>query len=436
MKGIFPIIIYIVFTTIFFSCRNEIFIPGSIREEPVSPEKLWSIFVYMNGDNDLESQALKDLNEMEAALSQSDQNIEIIVLIDRSSLYDSADGDWSGTRLYRVRGDSGGLNYNIISERLSCSDLGITADSDGELNLGTSSVLSTFLSFSMENYKSDQNMLIIWGHGSGWRGPGGYSSSGYKGVSFDDGDSDFLYTSELGDALEGQSIDILSFDTCSSMLIEVAYVVRHSAGFMVGSEDVVSAEGWDYESIISSLSESDGTVASANSALIAAFQEDYHSSSGATLSVLDLSKVENIVTELNNFVSRRELEAASSADSNIYYTDLKTQIMDDVEDFYTTPGDLNIDIAHLAQIIEGDGSDLKAAVEDAVSFSFNSTAGNPNAKGLALHFVPLQESGMLAVHDDAYFIDRISGYQLDFVGNSLWCPNESLGSGLLWNLFY
>jgi len=146
MKKIFLFLVFVIILSGFISCKNDVFIPAVEEEEPeVEPEKIWSIFVYMNGDNDLESQALKDLNEMEAALSAGAENIEIIALMDRSSLYDSGDGNWSGTRLYRVRADSGGINYNIVSDRLVCSDLGLSVESDTELNLGSSSVLSTFL---------------------------------------------------------------------------------------------------------------------------------------------------------------------------------------------------------------------------------------------------------------------------------------------------
>lgn len=417
------------------SCTEPTLLPGGSSR---MPERKWTLLVYMNADNDLEAQGLRDLNEMEAAATEG---VEILALLDRTAGYDSGDGDWTGTRLYRVKADPGGINYSLVSERLACPGLGLAASGDdSELNLGAPGVLSAFIDFGKENYPAHRTMVILWGHGAGWRspseGPPAERESSYKASSFDDSDADFLYTVELKQGLDGRMVDILAFDTCSSMLLEVAYEVRACASYMAGSEDVISSEGWNYQKMIAGLSGSDGSVLEAGRVLRDSFAEGYQSAAGATFSFLDLSKVAGIVTAIDSFVEDREAEAEVSGDAAGYYSTLKTSIFDDVEDFYTTPGDLNIDVAHLGEIVEGPASPLKAAVEEAVVYSFCSSSGNPNAKGLAVHFVPLGDTGFVLSHNDAYFKDKVAGYSLAFVADSKWCPDATNASGFLWKLFY
>ena len=142
------------------------------------------ILVYMNADNDLEYQGLFDLNEMEAAASLD--NIEVLILIDRNKGYDNSMGNWSGTRLYRLKRDRAGQNYDIVSERLACPELGLEAFGDyDELNLGTSGVLSSFINYGRTEYPAENTILVLWGHGTGWRDrradSGGGRSGGLQG---------------------------------------------------------------------------------------------------------------------------------------------------------------------------------------------------------------------------------------------------------------
>ena len=424
----------IVLVSLLFSCGSGISLPSGL---PVLQETVWCCLIYMNGDNDLEAQALRDLNEMEAV--GPPPGMEVLILIDRASGFDAGDGDWTGTRLYRLRKDPGGMNYTAVSERLGSSYLGLTKEGlDRELNLGAPGVLTGFLSWAEENYPARYRVLVLWGHGTGWRtvnadSGGPLSATNFRAVSFDDGDHDFLYTAELGAALEGADLDLIGFDTCNAMLLEVAYELRGTGSLMAGSEGLVSAEGWDYGEL---LSRAAGTMIPVEVAelLSRTFAMRYSTTGGAVFSVVDLTKIEEVMNQLNDFVQRR-IDAEEEAGPG-YYADLKEHIFAEVEDFYTTPGDLNIDLLMLALTLEGDDSPLVKAVESAVLFNFAAPRGNPDARGLAIHFVPLEETGRAGLHDDAYFRDKSTGYSLDFVEASLWCPNQAEETGLLWHLFY
>ena len=75
---------------------------------------LWTILAYVDGDNNLEDAAIADINEMEAAASNA--NVRIAVLLDRISGNDSTNGNWTDTRRGIITHDS---NSSTISSSLT-----------------------------------------------------------------------------------------------------------------------------------------------------------------------------------------------------------------------------------------------------------------------------------------------------------------------------
>ncbi|MBQ3671674.1 MAG: hypothetical protein II921_09425 [Treponema sp.] len=83
---------------------------GAVKAPKPEPESSgnaeWTFIVYMAADNNLESAAISDLNEMEEARSFLSAGNTILVLLDRASAFDATNGDWSDTRLFRVASDN------------------------------------------------------------------------------------------------------------------------------------------------------------------------------------------------------------------------------------------------------------------------------------------------------------------------------------------
>jgi hypothetical protein len=128
--------------------------------------------------------------------------------------------------------------------------------------------------------------------------------------------------------------------------------------------------------------------------------------------------------------------------SNPARSAVRDAIFRDAEDFYTTPGDLNIDVWSMAEVVrarfsyaDAQASALKSAVDDAVIEEWHHGQGNPGARGIAVHFVPLTAGGNPTDHADEYRRGAIPG-QLDFVGTSSWVPVDPAGPGLLYRLWY
>jgi hypothetical protein len=190
--------------------------------------------VYLNGDNSLEPESFSDFNEMETAASNDAVNI--VVCWDRLGLGDSA--------YYLVQSDSDPNNLGIYTQ-------GVNTWSQGELNMGDPSTLTSFTDWAIDYFPADTHCLVIWNHGSGWGPRGG------RGISWDETNgSDFLTTNELRDAVAtvagqlGRNLDVLGFDACLMQMVEVSYAVRSSCDYVVGSEELEPGLGWSYDAFL------------------------------------------------------------------------------------------------------------------------------------------------------------------------------------------
>jgi len=229
---------------IFLLCFALLTLPQIIAFTHVhaSPESEWTLMVYLDADNNLESAGIKDLNEMETV--GSSDSLAIVVQIDRISGYDSSNGNWTETRRYYVTKDSD--TENISSNLL---------ENLGELNMGDSSTLSSFVNWTAQNYPAQHYALVLWDHG-------GSCASG-PGACWDDtNEEDCLTMPEIKEALAtvygavGKKIDVLAFDACLMGMIEVAYQVCDYANYMVGSEETEPNDGCPYDLILTELAAS------------------------------------------------------------------------------------------------------------------------------------------------------------------------------------
>src|SRR3989339_803156 len=83
--------------------KTTLLMPVPGRQE-VRPEKEWTIMVFVNAKNNLESYGLKDMNEMEMIGSGDKYNV--VVELARMKGFDSSEGDWTTSRRYLVKKDN------------------------------------------------------------------------------------------------------------------------------------------------------------------------------------------------------------------------------------------------------------------------------------------------------------------------------------------
>ncbi len=265
--------------------------PGSstVTTAPVTSQNAWTILVYMNGDNDLPNSAFNDLLAMQAA-DLSGKGIVVLALIDLGAGGSLIPGGWPDARMYRIQYHGGGTgNTSVVSERLGSGLLGLTATGlDQDVDMGDPNVLANFLRYAKANYPAQHYALVIWGHGSGWRTVGTDSTS-----------SDPLYVQELGQAINGQSLEVIGFDTPTEAMLEVAWQIQTAGRYMVASEGVTPVTGWDLQNLLETFAGSSlqplDFVTSAITTYSALQAPD------SCISAVDLTMLSPIMTALNSF---------------------------------------------------------------------------------------------------------------------------------------
>ena len=413
----------------------------------------WTFVIYMAADNDLESAAIADLIELEA-IQYGIAPISILVLMDRSPGYDMTNGNWSDTRLFEVKTDPNGLNGTIISTRLDCPELGLSKNTETELNTADPMVLSRLIDFAKRAYPAEDYALFIWGHGTGWRGGQsiGPLSEPLKAIAFDDTQGQYMSLPSFGRAVAGKELSVIAFDTCYAAILEVAYQVRNDAKLFVGSEGEILSTGWDYTALFTDfIGKSSLSIGNLGNSIQKQFSEQYAGLSNATISQIQLSQVDNLFAKFDGFAGAVAGAMITVAARNIALT----EILNNVESYFFTsfPSDLYVDIFDFSQKIVAKNTAItsntaeQAAIlaaanelEDALIAAVPlSWAKNGSSKKMGIHLIPLQGIAVpAAMHELAYVKGSMAIDKSAFVEDSQhWAPNFIPQSGsLLDKLFY
>lgn len=194
----------------------------------------WTMLLYLNGDNDLESFMENTFTNMVASGSAPTSNV--LVLLDRRE---------ANSVLYDV----------TYGQAIDITDVFTTSD---EVNMGDGETLVQFVNWSRNYYPVSYTMLSIVDHGGGWAPslstiPTGTLPvnpriwlSGGSGLSWDfTSDYDYLSSPEIRQAMAdieaaGGPLDVVFYDVCLMGMIEVAYQIKEYASFFVSSQNV----GW------------------------------------------------------------------------------------------------------------------------------------------------------------------------------------------------
>ncbi|MEW5748206.1 MAG: clostripain-related cysteine peptidase [Candidatus Thermoplasmatota archaeon] len=202
----------------------------------------WTIMVYIAGDNNLEINALDDLDEME--LVGSSDTVNIIVLMDTLTLVE-------GTHWYVIEAAADEIDHIDLEAGVNDCDCEAVAGAcpDGDLNMGDGETLKDFIVKSAAYAPAEQYMLVLWDHGGGWYGVCWDDSS----VREEDGRIDRLTVDEFGNAIRaaeeeaGIWFTVIGFDACLMSMLEIAYEIRDLADYMISSVTGIPVAGWPYD---------------------------------------------------------------------------------------------------------------------------------------------------------------------------------------------
>lgn len=252
-----------------------------------------TIMVYIIG-SDLESyngSATSDIDEMLNSKFNED-DVNLLLYVGGSKKWKNSMISNKENAIYEV---SDGNLHKVKSYKLS--DM-----TDGKN-------LTEFIDYGYENYKTDLYDLILWDHGGG---PifGYGSDENYK--------NSIMSLVELDLALNNSKLmketkfEMIGFDACLMSSIEIANALKETANYFVASSELEPGSGWDYgflskvdadlssvdlgKNIVDSYVDYYEKVSSLSSLL------GYNHKPLVTLSLIDLRKVNNLVTEVDSWV--------------------------------------------------------------------------------------------------------------------------------------
>lgn len=357
----------------------------------------WNIFVYMCG-TDLESEngmASMDIDEMIQATAISD--VKFIVQTGGTYLWDNDFIDSDAIQRYEIS------NGEIT-----------LCDEQSSANMGESSTLTDFLKWGIDNYSSERMGLIFWNHGGG----------SISGVCFDENyDYDSLSLREIDASLLSvyddmpNNFEFIGFDACLMSTIETANILATYSNYMYASQETEPGYGWDYTAIGDIISENptvDGKTL--GKVICDSFYDsckEIDCEDIATLSVVDLSKIDNLISSLNDYSKNLYEVSQDSA----YISDIIRNI-NSVDNYggnnksegYTNMVDLAGIIQASSNMVDG-YDDVLWALDDVVVYCKNG-ADHSNACGLSTYY-PLKVQGSLEL---STFGDiAVSPYYLSFV---------------------
>ncbi|MCJ7562419.1 MAG: clostripain-related cysteine peptidase [Thermoplasmata archaeon] len=231
----------------------------------------WTVMVYMDGDNNVESYALRDLEELK--LTGSSDNVNYVVLLDTLE---------------------GPANLLYVNEGTTT-----IVEAWGEVAMDDPATLTEFIDTVEGLYPATNYCLDIWDHGGG-----------IAGICWDDtsGMSQCLTMAELRTALVDADcvFDSIVLNACVMAQAEVAHQVNGYADYVVFSQQNMYALGWPYDVVAENLNAEPTMDGRALSLMMVEEYTVYYQSIGykdVTISVFDMAHLEGLANAVKDFVS-------------------------------------------------------------------------------------------------------------------------------------
>ena len=270
----------------------------------------------------------------------------------------------------------------------------------GRKNTGDPNSLSDFLAWGISNFPAKKYAIILWDHGSGINGFGGDPQFSNDKLTIDEIHQAFADAAKV---MLNKKFELIGFDSCLMASVEIANSIKQFGNYMVASEEIEPQWGWDYSSILTSLtaySTEDGSKL--GKTIVDSFfkrtqsislSQGYNTQKEITMSVVNLTKISQLVNDLDNlggYIGNKitDVTSVNSLTESIAFTERYG---------LTFKGDAGlVDIYDLISNIEKKFPQ-SANLVDAVQKSLNNTViykangdSNPNAHGLSI-YTPVKE---------------------------------------------
>ncbi len=290
---------------------------------------------YISARNNLALEALNDLDEMELAGSQDRMNV--VVEINRikgepvfnpfASQQETLpeENDWTGARRIFVLKDlqKGKINSKILS---------FEENADG----GDWKRLAGFIKWAKQNYPAGRYVLIVGGHGSGWRG---VKIPSAKGIGYDEVSKNHISPAELGEAIrQAGGVDVYASDACLMQTLETLYELRGAVKYALGSQESIPGDGFNYELLLTNLAEAPSNARALADAAVNAYVKSHFENNGRsiTFSITDISFAGEIAGKVNSLSKAVLSDPSDIKLYNQHRFSLRSFEDEDARDLYQT----------------------------------------------------------------------------------------------------
>lgn len=213
------------------------------------------------------------------------------------------------------------LRGMLLRGRRDMRSIGVTTNGPAEI--------IAFVDDAKSRFEARKRALILWDHGNGWQNVHVFDQviealtvakerHGMHAIHGHDEPAQSSFVGSLRQVLDpSRDISIIGFDACLMSMIEVAFQLRHTAQFMVGSQHLVPAStGWAYDALLRALTMNPKMDPEELARIMVdTFAGSYNGADDAvTLTALRLSsEVDHAVAAIDAF-SRALLAAISESD--------------------------------------------------------------------------------------------------------------------------
>lgn len=377
---------------------------------PAKPRKEWTLLVFMAGDNNLDREGERDLEQIKSV--DVGDHAYVAVQFDRAEA-------GRRTRRYLLRHGS-----SLVSDVVDFFD---------ETNTGDPAVLEDFLLWGIREFPSKHLMVVIWNHGGGvddtdhfaTDAPQGlrrglrsavvpprrralFASGGRRKIAVDDEARDFLDNRELKKVLTtvsqrlGRPIDILGMDACLMSMVEVAWQIRGTVDLMVGSQDNEPGHGWPYDAILRELAADPSMTPKQLAAkLVSCYLADHTPDDAVTQSACEVGKLSPLFAAVDRLAGAL-LAGWGGRNFELAVIEARGEVLQFAFLDY-------VDLHHLCEVLAarlpGDVrsacKEVQAALAKVVFANGSRSAALANASGLSIYFPRISRAETYAKLDFA-----------------------------------
>lgn len=147
-----------------------------------------------------------------------------------------------------------------------------------------------------------------------------------RAILFNEGTQTYMSNSELTKALKtikttllnDKKIDLIGMDACLMAMVEVAYQIHDYAEYLVGSQEVEFAYGWNYATVLGALNSRIATPEFVAKNIVSSFSQFYKNKIPFyTQSAIDLSKIMELKDALHSFSTKVLTSKLLNTDNSI-----------------------------------------------------------------------------------------------------------------------